>query len=583
MPRILRNWARCSPRSASDAFGGWDAIHSTVRSRKVPAGVLVGLLLGVVLIGAGAACGDAPREPTAAAPSPIATEPTPTPGPTAARTALPVADGKSSTLTGAGRSTREITLAAGIWTVAVEVSTNETCLRGTCVGQNFVVRIESVGGKGSAVPVNTIAGDWTGRAALRVGAGNRALTPGRQRVSVRAAPTAEWTLTFRAHTDAAPATSEIASSFVLTGTGTEVREITLATGTWTVAINVSENVICIQTNVCVVESFAVELESLDGTGLAAPAKTYAGWWIGRAALRIGAGDRALTPGRQLVSITAAPMAEWILIFEAPADAAPTPSPTLSPDTRAGIVLTGTGTDVREITLPAGIWTGALEVSGNETCVRETCITGFFAVEIESLDGTGLVAPANTIEPAWTGRAVLGVGTDDPALTPGRQRVSITAPTTAEWTLIIESPAEAAPSPGSTLASDVGTGFVLTGTGTDAREITLIAGTWTVALEVTENLICDRGICTSAIFTAGIDSLDGTLLWNLAYVQSDRWTGVVALHVGTGVADLEPGRRRVWVTAEPTAEWILTFAAPAGAGTATPGAAPPPIPTPTPAP
>ena len=171
-----------------------------------------------------------------------------------------------------------------------------------------------------------------------------------------------------AYTGAAPTTSPTASSFVLIGTGTDVREITLAAGTWTVAMDVSENVICIQTNVCVVEYFAIELESLDGTGLAAPANTYAGEWIGRAALRIGAGDRALTPGRQLVSITAAPMAEWILIFEAPADAAPTPSPTLSPDTGAGIVLTGTGTDAREITLAAGIWTGSLEVSGNETCV-----------------------------------------------------------------------------------------------------------------------------------------------------------------------------------------------------------------------
>ncbi len=504
-------------------------------------------------------------------PAPTPT-PTPTPPPTLEPTALPGADGAPFTLTGTGRGTREVTLAAGIWTVAVEVSTNEACLRGTCVADHFVVQIEPLGGKGSAVPVNTIAGEWTGRAALRVGAGDRALTPGHQRVSVRAAPTAEWTLTFMAYTGAAPTTSPTASSFVLIGTGTDVREITLAAGTWTVAMDVSENVICIQMNVCVVEYFAVELESLDGTGLAAPANTYAGEWIGRAALRVGAGDRALTPGRQLVSITAAPMAEWILIFEAPADAAPTPSPTLSPDTGAGIVLTGTGTDAREITLAAGIWTGSLEVSGNETCVRETCITGFFAVEIESLDGTGLVAPANTIETEWTARAVLRVGTDDPALTPGRQRVSITAPTTAEWTLIFEAPAEAAPSPGSTLAPDAGAGIVLTGTGADAREITLTAGTWTVAMEVTENWICDRGICTSAIFAVGIDSLDGTLLWNLAYIQSARWTGVVALRVGTGVADLEPGRRLVWITAEPTAEWTLTFAAPAGAAAGR-GAAP----------
>ena len=160
---------------------------------------------------------------------------------------------------------------------------------------------------------------------------------------------------------------------------------------------------------------------------------------------------------------------------------------------------------------AGIWTVALEVTGNETCLRETCITGFFAVEIESLDGTGLVAPANSIETAWTGRAVLRVGTDVPALTPGRQRVSITAPTRAAWTLNFEAPAEAEPSPRSTRAPDAGAGIVLTGTGADARAITLTAGTWTVAMEVTENLICDRGICTSAIFAVGIDSLDGTLL------------------------------------------------------------------------
>ena len=466
--------------------------------------------------------------------------------------------------TGIGTYAREITLAAGIWTVAVEVSRNETCLRGTCVGENFVVQVESLDGKGSAVPVNTIAGEWTGRAALRVGAGDRALAPGHQLVSVRAAPTAEWVLTFQVFTDAAPTSSPTASSFVLTGTGTDVREIILAAGTWAVAMDISANLICIRTDLCVVDLFVVELESLDGTGLAAPANTNAGEWTGRGAVRVGAGDRALTPGHQLVSITAAPMAEWILIFEAPADVVPMPSPTLAPDTGAGIFLTGTGTDAREITLAAGIWTVALEVSGNVTCLRGTCITGFFAVEIESLDGTVLVAPANTIETAWTGRAVLRVGTDAPALTPGRQRVSITAPTTAEWTLIFEAPAQAAPTPGSTLAPDAGAGIVLTGTGTGAREITITAGTWTVAMEVTENFICDRGICTSAVFAVGIDSLDGTLLWNLAWSQSARWTGVVPLRVGTGVADLEPGRRLVWIMAEPTAEWILTFATPAGA-------------------
>jgi len=547
-----------------------------MKPRKPSAAVLVGLLLGALLV-AGAACGDVPREPTSAAALPTTSatasptpEPLPAPASTAARTAMPGADGKSLTLTGTGGSTREITLAAGIWTVAVEVSKNDTCLRGTCVGERFVVQIESVDGKGSAVPVNANAGEWTGRAALRVGAGDRALTPGRQRVSVRSAPTAEWTLTLGAYTSAAAATSATASSFVVTGTGTDLREITLAAGTWSVAIDLSENVICIQTNVCVVESFAVEFESLDGTGLAAPANAYAGEWIGRAALRIGAGDRALTPGRQLVSITAAPMAKWILIFEAPADAKPRPIPTLSAETGAGIVLSGSGMDVREIALAEGVWTGALEVSGNESCVRETCITGFFAVEIESLDGTGLVAPANTIETAWTGRVVLRVGTDDPALTPGRQRVSITAPTTGEWTLIFEAPSEAAPSPGSTLTPDAGASIVLTGIGADAREIMLTAGTWTVAMEVTENLLCNRGICTSAIFAVGIDSLDGTLLWNLAHIQSATWTGVVVLDIGIGDADLEPGRRLVSITAEPTAEWTLTFAAPAGAATATPG-------------
>ena len=478
--------------------------------------------------------------------------------------AAPSPTAASVVRTGIGTYAREITLAAGIWTVAVEVSRNETCLRGTCVGENFVVQVESLDGKGSAVPVNTIAGEWTGRAALRVGAGDRALAPGHQLVSVRAAPTAEWVITFKVFTDAAPTSSPTASSFVLTGTGTDVREIILAAGTWTVAMDISANLICIKTDLCVVDLFVVELESLDGTGLAAPANTNAGEWTGRGAVRVGAGDRALTPGHQLVSITAAPMAEWILIFEAPADVVPMPSPTLAPDTGAGIFLTGTGTDAREITLAAGIWTVALEISGNETCLRGTCITGFFAVEIESLDGTGLVAPANTIETAWTGRAVLRVGTDAPALTPGRQRVSITAPTTAEWTLIFEAPAEAAPTPGSTLAPDAGAGIVLTGTGTGAREITITAGTWIVAMEVTENWICDRGICTSAIFAVGINSLDGTLLWNLAWSQSARWTGVVPLRVGTGVADLEPGRRLVWIMAEPTAEWILTFATPAGA-------------------
>ena len=130
-----------------------------------------------------------PTASRAVEPSPTATA-APAPKPTS----KPV---QSLTVAGSGTDALEVTLAGGLWTLHMEVSENSDCVLGTCVAALFAVEVESVSGTGYELAANTIAEDWQGRVAFRLGSELLDLAPGKQVVSVAAASTSEWTLTFQ--------------------------------------------------------------------------------------------------------------------------------------------------------------------------------------------------------------------------------------------------------------------------------------------------------------------------------------------------------------------------------------------------
>ena len=189
-----------------------------MKSRNAPVVVLVGLILGAVLLGS-AACGDAPREPTAAAPSPTASataspspEPTPTAhpgpdrdpdaGPTPTLAPEPTATATATarphvTLSGTGPATRDIIIPTeGTWTMTIDVSKNSRCDDAKrCRRAELKIGLDTRGG-GSSLVVAETASDWTGQIRLRIANRSGSYAPGVRIVTVNVAPMAEWMLTF---------------------------------------------------------------------------------------------------------------------------------------------------------------------------------------------------------------------------------------------------------------------------------------------------------------------------------------------------------------------------------------------------
>ena len=74
----------------------------------------------------------------------------------------------------------------------------------------------------------------------------------------------------------------------------------------------------------------------------------------------------------------------------------------------------------------------MTVQDNEDCSSGSCIESKFTVEIESESGKALVVPANETTAGWSGSATVGVGSGLVDLTPGTQKVTVTA--IGPWTI-----------------------------------------------------------------------------------------------------------------------------------------------------
>ena len=363
MPRTLRNWTRGSPRPASDIRGGRDAVDGAMKSGKLLARLLVGLLLGAALLGAGGTtCGDATRVPATTAPSPIVTPPTPSTTPSPAPSATG-ADGAPFTLSGTGSATRDVALVEGRWTLIgraffePDSAAKPGCQREPCPSLKLTVEVDDgdpprhdqynprLWDPYPALTVDLPYGAtavyesshillWVGRLGF--------VKSGTQRIIVTAQSAVRWELVFEDYDgpflppDPAGARGE---SFTLSGTGPAFREIRLAEGTWSVTVDVSKNSYDCEhpEDRCAPAALAVEIEALDGSSSSVGFHETASHWTRTYDnLRVADGREWHYPtGPLVVEVDVVPRAQWTVTFVAPGAPMPSPTPTLTPTPTLG--------------------------------------------------------------------------------------------------------------------------------------------------------------------------------------------------------------------------------------------------------
>ena len=317
-----------------------------MKSRKVLAVVLVGLLLGALFFAA-TACGDATAEPATTALSPTATAPA-TPSPTPSPTATPR---PTFTISGTGPEAHEIELPEGSWTVRTELLTKNSCLRDPCPIEYFEVRVDHADPdyEGRYTPIDLqIRRLSLGEGQETLHVDTRRLWVGRlgdvesgmQRVVIRAELNTEWTLTFEDHggpSPAPPSAGAAGKSFTISGTGPARREINLAEGTWRAVVDISGNSLhCADPgDRCVPARMWIDLTSLAHDRLESLMHRVASEWTGRVPLVV-TNRHSVPPGPVVVRVNVVPKAKWTLTFIANGDpipalrSIPTPTPTLDP-------------------------------------------------------------------------------------------------------------------------------------------------------------------------------------------------------------------------------------------------------------
>ena len=111
------------------------------------------------------------------------------------------------------------------------------------------------------------------------------------------------------YTVTAPGEPPVAGrSFSLDGSGTTTRNITLVEGLWTVSYSVTGNVEHGSGT-----NFIVKVEAVAG-GAELIANEITAALSGTTTMRVGQGLLALTPGKSVVSVNAAPNSSWTLMF-----------------------------------------------------------------------------------------------------------------------------------------------------------------------------------------------------------------------------------------------------------------------------
>ena len=294
-------------------------------------------------------------------------------------------------------------------------------------------------------------------------------------------------------------------------------------------------------------------------------------------------------GPMVIYIDVAGQAEWTLSFVAPGEFPPVPVDAGPGAAGESFTLTGTGRARHEVSLAEGRWSLRAEALINTECGREPCPSGYLRVRVDDDDPTSedTLIPIDLEEEAgqrWAspgedfslmGEEYLWVGRlgDIPA---GSQSIVISAEPTTEWTLTFED--YDGPFPHVDPAGVRGETFALSGIGRARRELILAEGTWTMLIEISNNVLhCDEpdDPCTAHLFLIVLSGTGGDA--QLFSKQTRHFSESYELQIGQGLeADHPPGTKHLNLNVAPIAEWSVTFVAPGDP-------IPTPTPTPTPAP
>ena len=209
----------------------------------------------------------------------------------------------------------------------------------------------------------------------------------------------------------------------------------------------------------------------------------------------------------------------------------TPTPTATPPATPTAIpnafhsVSGQGTDIEFVDLPAGQWVVQADLSNNtDNDLIQIQVGGDFVMSV--------------FDQSWSGRSLINVGTEYFEIPPGRTPIEADAAQGASWTITFVDPP---------VASDPAE--PISGQGQDVKFVNLSEGEWVVEIEVSGN----EG---TLFFTDNFDMDIGGK--NVVDESGHTWSGRKLVTVGNAYDEIPPGRRGIEVEAESGATWTLTF-------------------------
>ena len=422
--------------------------------------------------------------------------PTPVPASTPAPTPRPT---PPPDISGQGTDVRFVDLPAGEWIVEMSVSDNGSSLDfiSIKIGDGYVASVR--------------AGTWSGRSLIAVGNESSEIPPGKAAVEINVSQDASWALKF---IDPPPT---LDADETISGQGQDVKFVDLSDGEWVVEISISGNSRCY----AVLDSCS---EAFFTIGIGGDDVVFEGadTWSGKKLVAVGSAYDEIPPGRTPIEVEAESSATWTLKF--------TRATVLSSLT-SDETISGQGTDVRFVDLPAGEWIVEMSVSDNGSSLD------FISIKI----GDGYVASVRA--GTWSGRSLIAVGNESSEIPPGKAAVEINVSQDASWALKFIDPPP-------TLDADE----TISGQGQDVKFVDLSDGEWVVEISISGNSRCYAVLdsCSEAFFTIGIGGDD------VVFEGADTWSGKKLVAVGSAYDEIPPGRTAIEVEAESGAMWTLRF-------------------------
>ncbi len=431
-----------------------------------------------------------PPEPTATpTPESMPTQtPTATTMPTLSPTAVPSATPTAllnapHSVSGQGTDIKFVDLPAGQWVVQTDLSNNtDRDLTQIQVGGDYVVTVFDQ--------------SWSGRSLINVGTEYSEIPPGRTPIETRTAQGASWTITF---VDAPPASDPTEP---VSGQGQDVKFVDLPNGQWVVEIEVSGN------KGGYIDNFGVDIGGMsvvDESGHT---------WSGRKLITVGNAYSEIPTGSTAIEVEAESSAMWTLTF---IQASSLPASDFLES------VSGQGTDIKFVDLPAGQWVVQTDLSNNtDRDLTQIQVGGDYVVTV--------------FDQSWSGRSLINVGTEYSEIPPGRTPIETRTAQGASWTItFVDAPPASDPTE------------PVSGQGQDVKFVDLPNGQWVVEIEVSGN----KG---GYIDNFGVD------IGGMSVVDESghTWSGRKLITVGNAYSEIPPGSTAIEVEAESPAMWTLTF-------------------------